>query len=115
MLSIAPKSPVFIVNAPVSFRCGKDGMVGMCRDLFELEPMDGAYIVFRNRIGTQIRVLFYDGDGMWLCTKHFSKGTVKSWPLESGITSSSARELAVLLWRGNIGGASFPELWKKLD
>lgn len=114
MLSVAAHSPVFVVETPASFRCGKNGMVGLCREVYNLEPMDGAYIVFRNRTGTQLRVIFYDGDGMWLCTKYFSKGSVKSWPVGSGVSNATARDLAVLLWRGSVGGASFPEFWKKM-
>ena len=114
MLTVSPLSPVYVVDVPASFRCGKDGMVALCRDVYNLEPMNGAYILFRNRTGTQLRVVFYDGDGMWLCTKYFSKGSVRNWPSGSGVSQVSARELAVLLWRGHVGGASFPEFWKKM-
>ena len=115
MIPLAPGSSIFVVNEAVSFACRLNGMLGICRDVLAIEPMDGAYIVFRNRKGTMIRVIFYDGDGFWLCEKRFSQGSIRHWCGRGGvITSVTARELGVLLWRGNPAGAGFPSLWKKL-
>ena len=113
MIQVAPGTPIFVVNQPVSFQCRIKGMVGLCRDVLEIEPMDGAYFVFRNRAGTMLRVLFYDGDGFGLCEKRFSSGRVKGWQNADGSLSTiTARELAVLLWHGDPASASFPSLWR---
>ena len=91
------------------------GEFEVCRDLLHLEPMDGCYIIFRNRAGTMLRVIFYDGDGFWLCEKTFSKGSIEKWFDGDGVSPISARELSVLLWRGDLQKAQFPKFWKKMS
>jgi hypothetical protein len=77
--------------------------------------MDGTYVVFRNQAGTMLRVLFYDGDGFWLCEKSFSQGRIGHWSATgNALVPICARELAVLLWRGDAVGAGFPPLWKRV-
>lgn len=113
MIQTSPSSTIFVVNEPVSFQCRIKGMVALCRDILAVEPMSGAYFVFRNSSGQMLRVLFYDGDGFWLCEKRFSKGKVRSWFNSDGaLTLISARELAVLLWHGDLNTSSFPAFWK---
>jgi hypothetical protein len=115
VIQVAPNSTIFVVTKPIRFIGRLKSTVGICRDLLEIEPMDGAYIVFRNRMGTMLRVIFYDGDGFWLCEKTFSKGSLPPWNnTPNGLSEITARELSVLLWRGNLKGANFPELWKKM-
>lgn len=35
------------------------------------DPFAGTVFVFRNRQRTALKVLMYDGQGFWLCHKHF--------------------------------------------
>jgi transposase len=37
-------------------------------------PLDGAVYVFRTRAGTTLKLLAYDGQGFWLCTKRSRRG-----------------------------------------
>jgi transposase len=72
----------------------------MCRDTY---PFSGTAFVFRNRKGTALRVLLYDGQGTWLATKRLSEGKFKWWPTGGGEAARSlaAHELQLLLWNGN--------------
>jgi transposase len=38
------------------------------------QPLSGAVFVFRNRAGTALKLLLYDGQGYWLCLKRLSQG-----------------------------------------
>ena len=116
MIQVSPSATIFVVEQPIRFNTRLKGTLGVCRDLLQLEPMDGFYVVFRNHSGTMLRIVFYDGDGFWLCEKTFSKGRLPAWGGgPEGVSQISARELAVLLWRGNVVGAAFPDFWKKLS
>jgi transposase len=42
--------------------------------------MSGTLFLFRNRSGTAIKLLTYDGQGYWLCLKRFSQGKLQWWP-----------------------------------
>ncbi len=88
MLQITPQMKILVAVEPADFRKGIDGLVRLCKDSLQQDPFDGAVFVFRNRRGTAITVLVYDGQGFWLCHKRLSKGrpygcqhdrTVKVW------------------------------------
>ena len=68
MLQLTPQSRIFVAVEPVDFRRGIDGLAAVCRQRLAQNPLTGAVYVFRNRRATAIKVLFYDGQGFWLCT-----------------------------------------------
>mgnify|MGYP000299211014 CR=1 FL=1 len=106
------------MHDPVSFRNGIDGTAAIARSILQREPMDGAFFVFRGKMGHSLRVLSYDGSGFWLCTKRLSKGTFNgAWPKGGKTEPCSpmlARELQVLIWGGNPAHCAFPALWRKV-
>lgn len=118
MIQIPANANVLIMHAPVSFRNGIDGMAAIARVVLKKEPMDGAFFVFRNKGHQMLRLLFYDGSGFWLCTKRLSQGCFSAWPEgdDSGPCSAMlARELQILIWGGDPGSCSFPDLWRKVS
>jgi transposase len=113
MFQASPQSNIYLAIEPVDFRKGIDGFCGVCRQKLEQDPMEGAFFLFRNRSGKMIRVLAYDGQGFWLCTKRFSQGKLHWWPQSFQKSCQlSLREFQVLLWNGNPKKASFQEDWK---
>jgi transposase len=99
----------------VDFRKGIDGLVGICRGPLQMDPFSGCLFVFRNRRGTSIKILMYDGQGYWLCQKRLSKGRFTWWPKEDegSLRSLAANQLQTLLWNGEPDKAKAP-LWKKI-
>jgi len=69
MLQLTPQSRIFLAVHPVDFRKGIDGRAALCRQVLGENPLGGAVYVFRNRTGTTLKLLAYDGQGLWLCTK----------------------------------------------
>ena len=115
MLQLAPQSRIFMATEPVDFRKGIDGLAAVCRRALGDNPFSGALYVFRNRTGTTLKILCYDGQGYWLCTKRLSQGRFTWWPTVEGASASlSARELAIVLWNGNPQQARMADDWKKL-
>ena len=73
-------------------------------------------LVFRNRSGTALKVLTYDGRGYWLCLRRFSRGTIRWWPnADKPLHALQAQELAVLLYNGLPDRADFADDWRKID
>ena len=70
MLQLTPQSRIFVAIEPVDFRKGIDGLATVCRTVLGDNPLSGALYVFRNRAGTTLKILCYDGQGFWLFTKH---------------------------------------------
>ena len=63
MIQLTPQSRIFVATAPVDFRKGIDGLCAVCRLALGDNPLEGAIYVFRNRTGTALKLLLYDGQG----------------------------------------------------
>ncbi len=118
MLQLTPQTRIFVAIESVDFRKGIDGLAAVCRVRLTQDPMSGALFLFRNKTKTTIRILSYDGQGFWLCTKRLSKGKYTWWPdgeSSTQISTIDCRELQTLLWNGNPSNASFTEDWRKIS
>ena len=105
MLQITPQMKVLVAVEPADFRKGIDGLVRLVKDSLRQDPFAGAVFVFRNRRGTAIKVLVYDGQGFWLCHKRLSTGRFTWWPSapdkETNARALAAHQLSVLFSAGN--------------
>ena len=115
MITLSPQSRIFVATEPVDFRKGIDGLAAVCRQHLGENPLDGTIYVFRNRSGTTLKVLAYDGQGFWLCTKRLSQGRFTWWPKgDAAKAQFSAREVMILLSNGNPGRAQMAPDWRRV-
>ena len=115
MLQLTPQSRVFLACEPADFRRGIDALAALCRQRLREDPMAGAIFVFRNRRGTALKLLCYDGQGYWLCQKRLSQGRLHWWPSTPQASERlSARELQILLWNGNPKTVELAEDWRRV-
>jgi transposase len=115
MLQLTPQSRVFLAREPVDFRRGIDGLCALCRKHLAGDPFDGAIFVFRNRRRTGLKLLCYDGQGLWLCHKRLSAGRLCWWPAGAEASVRLApRQLQILLWNGNPESVELPEDWRRV-
>jgi transposase len=113
MLQLTPQSRIFLAVQPVDFRKGMDGLAALCRQVLHDNPLGGAVSVFRNRTGTTLKLLAYDGQGFWLCTTRLSHGRFAWWPTASTPSVTlSAWELPVLLGNGHPDRAHLAPDWR---
>ncbi len=114
MLQITPQMRVLVAVEPADFRKGIDGLARLCRERLEEDPFQGTVFVFRNRRGTAIKVLVYDGQGFWLCQKRLSTGRFRHWPSSPNDAAASlaAHELLVLLAAGDPRRTGAPPDWR---
>ena len=52
---------------------------GVRGETLEHDPFSGAVFAFRNRRGTALKVLIWDGQGFWLCHKRLSEVRFYWW------------------------------------
>lgn len=116
MIQLSPQMRILVAVEPVDFRNGIDGLCRICRQALETDPMSGVVFVFRNRLGSGIRLLAYDGQGFWLCQKRLSTGRFRYWPDGNGATGRElfAHELQVLLYGGDPLAAKTMPLWRSV-
>ena len=115
MMQITPQMRIILAVEPVDFRKGIDGLAAICRRVLKSDPFSGYVFVFRNKRGSAIKILVYDGQGFWLCQKRLSEGRFRWWPgREKGqMDQLAAHELQMLLWNNNPNSAT--PLWKKIN
>ena len=119
MLQITPQMKILVAVSPVDFRKGIDGLVRLCKETLQQDPFDGAVFVFRNRRGTAIKVLVYDGQGFWLCYKRMSEGRFRWWPSagnpETPAQTLAAHQLSVLFSAGNPDRTAAAPDWRPVS
>jgi len=103
MLQITPQMKILVAVEPADFRRGIDGLARLCRESLGQDPFAGVVFVFRNRRGTALKLITYDGQGFWLCHKRLSRGRFPWWPSAGagGAHRLAAHQLSVLLSAGN--------------
>jgi len=115
VIQITPQMRVLVAIRPVDFRAGIDGLARVCREVLRTDPFSGVVFVFRNRRGTGLRILVYDGQGFWLCYKRLSAGRFRWWPSAAeDMTSLAAHELSVLLFGGDPGATRAAPVWRRV-
>ena len=117
MIQITPQMRIMVAVAAVDFRKGIDGLARVCREKMAGDPFSGCLFVFRNRAGTAVKVLVYDGQGFWLCQKRLSQGRFCWWPTgpDTAVKELAAHQLHLLLWNGNPNAAaSAAPMWRQL-
>ena len=100
MFSLASTTRVYVALEPIDLRQGFNGLHGLVQNRLGADPCNGQLYLFTNRRRNRLKVLYWDGSGLWLCTKRLEQGTF-GWPQgeESGgaSTTLSAEEFRLLV------------------
>jgi transposase len=117
VIQITPQMRILAAIEPVDFRRGIDGLSRVCKEVLRTDPFSGCLVVFRNRRGTSIKALVYDGQGYWLMQKRLSTGRFRFWPDGSAEASKrlEVHELQVLLAAGNPATAQAAPQWRRVS
>ena len=79
MLSFTGSLRIFIALDPCDMRAGVNTLHALVGDRLKEDSRSGTLFVFTNRRRKLIKVLYWDGTGMWLMTKRLEQGTF-FWP-----------------------------------
>lgn len=83
MFALGNGQRVFLALEPVDMRKQFNGLWALVRERLAEDPFGGAWFVFTNRDRDRLKILFWDGSGVWVLAKRLEKGRF-SWPLGSG-------------------------------
>ena len=98
MLNWSSGTRVFVATRPVDLRASFNRLFGLTQSVLQQDPLSGHWFVFTNQERNRVKVLFWDGSGLWLCAKRLEKGRF-SWPQhnEQSCANLRSEELIALL------------------
>ncbi len=99
MFGLGPATRIYLAAGATDMRKGFEGLYGLARDRLLCEPLSGHWFVFANARRNRLKVLFWDGSGLWVCAKRLEKGRFR-WPEAAAGEAKvvlSHQELALLL------------------
>ena len=102
MIATGPATRVFVALQPIDMRKSYDGLYGLVASHLGEDPRSGHLFVFTNTQRTRLKILFWDGSGLWVCAKRLEKGRFR-WPspgqseADTAKVRLSAAALAMLL------------------
>jgi transposase len=98
VLSFSGSLKVLLAVEPCDLRKSFNGLHGLATERLGEDPRQGTLFVFTNRRRTRLKMLCWDGTGLWVLTKRLEQGTF-SWPrnVEPGRTKLSLTPQALAM------------------
>lgn len=99
MLSLSPATRIFVALSPVDMRMSFNGLYAQVLTVMQQQPLSGHIFLFTNKLRNRVKVLVWDGSGLWICAKRLEKGTF-GWPTGEGASCCLRPEELQLLLHG---------------
>ncbi len=97
MIAVPSGVRIVVWSAPVDFRAGMDSLAARVQRLLESNPFCGDLFVFRAKTADRVKILAWDGTGLWLHHKRLEHGRFVWPPVRNGVITLSPAQLAMLL------------------
>lgn len=116
MMPIGPATRIFLAAGATDLRKSFEGLSDLVRHRFKEDPLSGHLFVFANRSRTRLKLLYWDGSGLWCCAKRLEQGCF-NWPKtdaqETGALRILAEELTLLLSGIDVDKTRARPWWRK--
>lgn len=115
MFGFGAATRVYLAPGATDMRKSFNGLHGLVRDRLECDPMSGHVFLFSNAQRNRLKLLFWDGSGLWVCAKRIEKGRVH-WPEADHAQNKivlSHEEFAMLLGGIDLGQARHRKWYRR--
>jgi transposase len=102
---------IYLATKPVDMRLGIDGLSALIVQQLGQTPRDGTAYVFTNRARNRIKLVAWDGNGVWLCLRRLHQGHFV-WPHITPDTT--ACRVSEAQWQWLISGVDWSRLNRPL-
>jgi transposase len=99
MLTLSPATRIFVALTPVDMRMSFNGLYAQVVTTLKESPLSGHLFVFTNRLRNRIKIILWDGSGLWVCAKRLERGSF-GWPAGEGVSCCLRPEELQLLLHG---------------
>jgi transposase len=79
MLSFSGSLKIFLALEPCDLRKSFNGLHAVVSQQLKEDAQSGALFVFTNKRKNRLKVLYWDGTGLWVLAKRLEKGNF-NWP-----------------------------------
>ena len=79
MLMLPTALRIYLAIEPVDMRKQFNGLWSLASERLKEDPRQGAAFVFANKDRDRIKILYFDGTGVWVFAKRLEKGRF-TWP-----------------------------------
>jgi transposase len=66
MLNLTAATRILVALEPVDMRQGFNGLYTRVQSVLQEEPTTGHLFVFTNKLRNRLKILFFDGSGLWI-------------------------------------------------
>jgi transposase len=104
MFAMGAATRIYVAAGATDMRKSFNGLEGLIRERLACDPTSGHIFLFANARRNRLKLVFFDGCGLWVCARRMEGGTLH-WPeAESGKVQLSREQFALL-----IGGIDLTE------
>lgn len=79
MFGLGAATRIYLAPHAIDMRKGFEGLYGLVRDQLLCDPLSGHIFLFSNARRNRLKLIYFDGTGLWVCAKRIEKGRVH-WP-----------------------------------
>jgi len=97
MLNLSAATRVFVATQAVDLRASFNRLFALTQSVLQEDPLSGHWFVFTNRHRNRLKILFWDGSGLWVCAKRLEKGRFSWPPADRRCATLRGEELIALL------------------
>jgi len=100
MLALPAAIKIYVAVEPVDMRKQFNGLWAAVQERLHEDPKSGAVFAFINKERTRLKMVYWDGTGVWLLAKRLEQGRF-SWPVGSdGVKLALSPEALAMLVSG---------------
>lgn len=97
MFALSAATRVFVALPPMDLRRSFNGLYAAVQQQLQEDPLSGHLFVFTNQARNRMKILFWDGSGLWCCAKRLERGRF-GWPSGEGASATlRIEELSALI------------------
>lgn len=67
---------IYLAPGATDMREGFDRLYGLVREQLLCDSLSGHVFLFSNAQRKRLKIIFFDGTGLWICTNRIEKGRV---------------------------------------
>jgi transposase len=113
MLGLGAATRIFVATGITDMRLGFDGLYALVVGQLRQDPQSGHLFLFANKRRDRMKIIFFDGNSLWVCSRRMEQGRLH-WPVsEDGRVQLSREEFALLLGGIDLTGTKQRKWYRK--